>query len=61
VRTAAHSGLSVSHATGLSEPDGTTLVALDKHENNGVDGRAVTCSHVDPAGVYVTITGRLTG
>jgi hypothetical protein len=36
-------------------------VTLDKHENNGVDGRTVTCSYVDPGGIHVTITGQLTG
>ncbi len=42
-------------------PDGTTLVTLDKQENNGVGGQAVTCSYVDPAGLRVTIMGDLTG
>ena len=41
--------------------DGTTLVTLDKHENDGVGGQAVTCSYVDPAGLHVNIMGDLTG
>ena len=41
-------------------PDGTTVITLDKHENRGVGGQAVSCSYVDPAGLEVTITGDLT-
>ncbi len=36
-------------------PDGETLVTLDKKTTNA----DITCSYVDPAGNFVTITGKL--